>query len=177
MRKLTGDVGLLVLRVQLPAAMAQRSDYSVLQFIKSMIGKDVTTVSMPIIFNEPLSFLQRFCEYFDNWQILKKANECSDRLERMQYVAAFAVSTTVANSGRLYKPFNPLLGETYELRRKSVGFHYIAEQVSHHPPVSAVFCEVPGLFRFSGSVGPKIKLSGQVCEMQPRGIITLELLK
>lgn len=34
-----------------------------------------------------------------------------------QYVAAFAVSALAANWERLGKPFNPLLGETYELER------------------------------------------------------------
>lgn len=36
------------------------------------------------------------------------------------------------------KPFNPLLGETYELVTKD--FIYLAEQVSHHPPVTANYC-------------------------------------
>ena len=34
------------------------------------------------------------------------------------------------------KPFNPLLGETYELFLPGK-YKFIAEQVSHHPPVSA----------------------------------------
>lgn len=34
-----------------------------------------------------------------------------------QYVAAFAVSALGSNWDRLGKPFNPLLGETYELER------------------------------------------------------------
>ena len=33
------------------------------------------------------------------------------------------------------KPFNPLLGETYELTRND--FRIVCEQVGHHPPVSA----------------------------------------
>ena len=33
------------------------------------------------------------------------------------------------------KPFNPLLGETYEL--KGPTFEFLAEQVSHHPPITA----------------------------------------
>jgi len=34
-----------------------------------------------------------------------------------QYVTAFAVSATASNWERIGKPFNPLLGETYELYR------------------------------------------------------------
>ena len=36
------------------------------------------------------------------------------------------------------KPFNPLLGETYELVNKNIEF--ISEQVSHHPPITANYC-------------------------------------
>ncbi len=36
----------------------------------------------------------------------------------------------------LNKPFNPLLGETFEIYEDGK-FYFIGEQVSHHPPVSA----------------------------------------
>lgn len=36
----------------------------------------------------------------------------------LQYVAAFAVSALASNWERLGKPFNPILGETYELQRE-----------------------------------------------------------
>ena len=36
-------------------------------------------------------------------------------VERMVYIAAFAVSGYASTAGRTNKPFNPLLGETYEL--------------------------------------------------------------
>ena len=35
----------------------------------------------------------------------------------VQYVAAFAVSSISSNWERIGKPFNPLLGETYEFER------------------------------------------------------------
>jgi hypothetical protein len=38
------------------------------------------------------------------------------------------------------KPFNPLLGETFEMVKPGQ-YRLIAEQVSHHPPVSAFFIE------------------------------------
>jgi len=36
------------------------------------------------------------------------------------------------------KPFNPLLGETFEFQNDEI--ESISEQVSHHPPVTANFC-------------------------------------
>ena len=37
-----------------------------------------------------------------------------------------------------FKPFNPLLGETYEFVNDDM--EYLAEQVSHHPPITACYC-------------------------------------
>jgi hypothetical protein len=34
---------------------------------------------------------------------------------RMAYVMGFGLSITASTIGRIKKPFNPLLGETYEL--------------------------------------------------------------
>ena len=38
-------------------------------------------------------------------------------LKMFQLIAGFAVSAQAPNAGRIGKPFNPLLGETYELIR------------------------------------------------------------
>lgn len=39
------------------------------------------------------------------------------------------------------KPFNPLLGETYEFVDANKNFRFFAEQVSHHPPIGAAIAE------------------------------------
>ncbi len=47
------------------------------------------------------------------------------------YVAAFSIAGYAWASWRYrYKPFNPVLGETYESQREDRGFHYISEQVT-----------------------------------------------
>lgn len=38
------------------------------------------------------------------------------------------------------KPFNPLLGETYELIKPGK-YKFLAEQVSHHPPINSYYME------------------------------------
>uniref|UniRef100_A0A8C1XV40 Oxysterol-binding protein n=1 Tax=Cyprinus carpio TaxID=7962 RepID=A0A8C1XV40_CYPCA len=91
-------------------------------------------------------------------------------------VAAFAVSAVASQWERTGKPFNPLLGETYELLREDLGFRWVSEQVSHHPPVSAFHVEgIKSDFMFHGSIYPKLKFWGKSVEAEPRGIITLEL--
>jgi hypothetical protein len=43
------------------------------------------------------------------------------------------------------KPFNPILGETWQASL-SDGTTMLMEQISHHPPVSAFHMEGPGVF-------------------------------
>lgn len=46
------------------------------------------------------------------------------------YIAAFAVSAYASSYYRAgSKPFNPVLGETYECIREDKGFQFFAEQV------------------------------------------------
>lgn len=39
---------------------------------------------MPVIFNEPLSFLQRLVEYLEYAYLLNKAVQCEDSIQRME---------------------------------------------------------------------------------------------
>lgn len=94
---------------------------------------------MPVYFNEPISFLQRFAEDLSYNEILLKAAQERDPLLRLAYIASFAVTSYTSSEFRTMKPFNPLLGETFELEKD--GFRLISEQVSHHPPISALHCD------------------------------------
>lgn len=165
-------------RTSLPAPMFSRNDFSIWSILKKCIGMELSKITMPVIFNEPLSFLQRLTEYMEHTYLIHQANTSSNSIERMQCVAAFAVSAVASQWERTGKPFNPLLGETYELVREDLGFRIISEQVSHHPPVSAFHAE--GLqkdFVFHGSIYPKLKFWGKSVEAEPKGVITLELSK
>uniref|UniRef100_A0A673C3J9 Oxysterol-binding protein n=1 Tax=Sphaeramia orbicularis TaxID=375764 RepID=A0A673C3J9_9TELE len=165
-------------RTSLPAPMFSRNDFSIWSILRNCIGMELSKITMPVIFNEPLSFLQRLTEYMEHTYLIHQANASSDSIDRMKCVAAFAVSAVASQWERTGKPFNPLLGETYELVREDLGFRLISEQVSHHPPVSAFHAE--GLkqdFVFHGSIYPKLKFWGKSVEAEPKGIITLELPK
>lgn len=104
-------------RTALPAPMFTRSDFSVWSILKKCIGLELSKITMPIAFNEPLSFLQRITEYMEHVYLIHRASRQAQPLERMQSVAAFAVSAVASQWERTGKPFNPLLGETYELVR------------------------------------------------------------
>ncbi|XP_041855012.1 oxysterol-binding protein 2 isoform X2 [Melanotaenia boesemani] len=106
--------------------------------MKNCIGKELSKIPMPVNFNEPLSMLQRLTEDLEYHELLDKAARCDSSLEQMCLVAAFSVSSYSTTVLRTAKPFNPLLGETYELDRlEEYGYRSLCEQVSHHPPAAA----------------------------------------
>ncbi|KAF0046925.1 hypothetical protein F2P81_000558 [Scophthalmus maximus] len=165
-------------RTSLPSPMFSRNDVSIWSILKKCIGMELSKIAMPVVFNEPLSFLQRLTEYMEHTYLIHQANATTDSVERMKCVAAFAVSAVASQWERTGKPFNPLLGETFELIRDDLGFRWVSEQVSHHPPVSAFHAEgFKEDFVFHGSIYPKLKFWGKTIEAEPKGIITLELPK
>lgn len=163
-------------RTTLPVSMLSRNEFSVWAVLKQCIGKDLSRITMPVIFNEPLTFLQRVAEYMEYCHLLHTAASLDEPLQRLQFVSAFAISATASNLDRVGKPFNPLLGETYELIREDMGFKLVAEQVSHHPPVSALQV-ISDDFVFHVTVQPKMKFWGKGIEIQPKGVVTLKFPK
>jgi len=115
---------------------------SLWSIVKNCIGKDLTKIPMPVNFNEPLSMLQRLTEDYEYADILDVASACTDECEQLAYLAAFTASSYATTTNRSGKPFNPLLGETFECdRTEDLGWRCLAEQVSHHPPIAALHCE------------------------------------
>lgn len=48
------------------------------------LGKDLSKITMPVIFNEPLSFLQRVAEYMEYAKLLKQASLEELPISRLQ---------------------------------------------------------------------------------------------
>lgn len=104
----------IVRRSVLPAPVSGE-DISLLSILRKNVGKDLSTVAMPVSLNEPINVLQRLCEELEYSELLDKAVGLSDSLDRLVYVAAFAVSGYATSQWRAArKPFNPLHGETFE---------------------------------------------------------------
>ncbi|XP_049904732.1 oxysterol-binding protein-related protein 6 isoform X3 [Epinephelus moara] len=157
----------------LPAPCPDTSNINLWNILRNNIGKDLSKVSMPVELNEPLNTLQRMCEELEYSELLDKAAETEDPFERMVLVAAFAISgysSTYYRAGS--KPFNPLLGESYECIREDKGFCFFSEQVSHHPPISACHCESKN-FTFWQDVRWKNKFWGKSMEILPIGTVNL----
>ncbi|XP_029444989.1 oxysterol-binding protein-related protein 3 isoform X2 [Rhinatrema bivittatum] len=153
----------------LPAPCPNNSNISLWNILRNNIGKDLSKVSMPVQLNEPLNTLQRLGEELEYSELLDQAAETPDPYQRMVYMAAFAVSAYASSFYRAgSKPFNPILGETYECVKEDKGFRFIAEQVSHHPPISACHAESEK-FVFWQDVRWKNKFWGKSMEIVPIG--------
>ncbi|CAE1277747.1 OSBP [Acanthosepion pharaonis] len=160
-------------------AILERPNYSLnlWSIMKNCIGKELSKIPMPVNFNEPLSMLQRLTEEFEYSECLDQAARCELSAEQMVYVAAFTISSYSTTTNRTSKPFNPLLGETYECdRTDDLGWRALAEQVSHHPPMCAQYTEGRG-WRLWQEFTMMSKFRGKYLQIIPMGISHLEFTK
>ncbi|XP_032435156.1 oxysterol-binding protein 2 isoform X6 [Xiphophorus hellerii] len=142
--------------------------------MKNCIGKELSKIPMPVNFNEPLSMLQRLTEDLEYHELLDKAARCESSLEQMCLVAAFSVSSYSTTVHRTAKPFNPLLGETYELDRlEEFGYRSLCEQVSHHPPAAAHHVISRRGWTLRQEITIASKFRGKYLSIMPLGVIHL----
>ncbi|KAF5842676.1 hypothetical protein DUNSADRAFT_5752 [Dunaliella salina] len=113
-------------------------------------GINLTKISLPVCLFEPRSFLERVTANWDYLDLLNAAADESNPVDRMKYVVAFALSG-LCRQVSFHKPFNPILGETYQARYSN-GTEIYCEQISHHPPISSwQVVEPSGKFVFFGN--------------------------
>ncbi|KAE9614215.1 hypothetical protein Lal_00016713 [Lupinus albus] len=163
-------------RRKLPDPVEKEKGVSLWSMIKDNVGKDLTRVCLPVYFNEPISSLQKCFEDLEYSYLLDRAYEygkSGNSLLRALNVAAFAVSGYASSEGRHCKPFNPLLGETYEADYPDKGLRFFSEKVSHHPTVIACHCEGKG-WRFWADSNIRSKFWGRSIQLDPVGVLTLE---
>ncbi|CAG8949878.1 hypothetical protein HYFRA_00004206 [Hymenoscyphus fraxineus] len=154
---------------------------SLIGFLRKNVGKDFSTISMPVTANEPVSLLQRVAEQLEYAQILDTASSHKNPALRLLHIAAFAIaqfSSSRAKERAMRKPFNPLLGETFELIRteKEVpgGFRFIVEKVCHRPVRMA--CQADSAnWSFSQSPAPVQNFWGKSAELITEGRVRIAL--
>ncbi|KAE8215535.1 hypothetical protein CF327_g1207 [Tilletia walkeri] len=162
-------------RTQLPSKVCG-DDVSLFSMLKKNVGKDLSTVSFPVSFNCPLSLLQATAEEYEYApDLLERAAKTEDWVERICLVTAFAVSGYASTKLRASrKPFNPLLGETYECVREQKHMRFLAEKVVHQPPVVAFYAEGKG-WKAQGWSSVKNKFWGKSLELIPEGSTRIEI--
>ncbi len=151
---------------------------SLIGFLRKNVGKDLSTISMPVSANEPTSLLQRISEQLEYSSLLEAALSAqAENGERLLYVTAFAVShlsNARVKERSIRKPFNPMLGETYELVREDLGFRFVAEKVSHRPVCIACQAEAKN-WTLTQSPMPTQKFWGKSAELITDGRIRISL--
>ncbi|KAF1321228.1 Oxysterol binding family protein, partial [Globisporangium splendens] len=102
---------------------------------KILEGKSAVSLSLPVRIFEPRTNLERITDMFLYAPtFLNMAAEQTDPAERLKYVVAFVIAGLHHAVGQL-KPFNPILGETYQATMND-GTEVCCEHTSHHPPIS-----------------------------------------
>ncbi|KAI9719054.1 MAG: hypothetical protein M1812_003684 [Candelaria pacifica] len=151
---------------------------SLIGFLRKNVGKDLSTISMPVSANEPTSLLQRISEQLEYSSLLDAATSAkAENGERLIYVTAFAVSqlsNARVKERSIRKPFNPMLGETFELVREDLGFRFLAEKVSHRPVCIACQAESQN-WTLRQSPMPTQKFWGKSAELITDGRIRVSL--
>ncbi|XP_023566455.1 oxysterol-binding protein-related protein 5 isoform X2 [Octodon degus] len=144
-------------------------------------GMDLSRVVLPTFVLEPRSFLNKLSDYYYHADLLSRAAMEDSAYDRIKLVLRWYLSGFYKKPKGIKKPYNPILGETFRCcwlhpQTNSHTF-YIAEQVSHHPPVSAfhVSNRKDG-FCMSGSVTAKSRFYGNSLSALLDGKATLTFL-
>lgn len=128
------------------------------------IGMDLHKVALPTFVLEPRSMLERVTDFLSHPDIIFGAGSEADAEKRFLAVLTYYMSGWHIKPRGVKKPYNPVLGEffrcQYEYPNGTRGY-YIAEQVSHHPPISAYYyvSEANNLVIY-GDLRPKSKFLG-----------------
>ncbi|XP_056671126.1 oxysterol-binding protein-related protein 9 isoform X9 [Monodelphis domestica] len=128
------------------------------------LGMDLTKVVLPTFILERRSLLEMYADFFAHPDLFVSISDQKDPKERMVQVVRWYLSAF--HAGRkgsvAKKPYNPILGEIFQCHwtlpmeneenaepmsegpvpwgsKNCVTF--VAEQVSHHPPISAFYAE------------------------------------
>uniref|UniRef100_A0A8R1HN36 Oxysterol-binding protein n=2 Tax=Caenorhabditis japonica TaxID=281687 RepID=A0A8R1HN36_CAEJA len=145
----------------------QQEHGSVLMHLLSQVsvGMDLTKVTLPTFILERRSLLEMYADFFAHPDLFIATNGIDSAEKRMIAVVRYYLNAFYAarKSGVAKKPYNAILGETFRCRytvpnSKLSGntteagpwpgsdekqLTFIAEQVSHHPPISAFYAEMP----------------------------------
>ncbi|KAF9014924.1 hypothetical protein BDQ17DRAFT_1385771 [Cyathus striatus] len=128
------------------------------------VGMDLHRVTFPTFVLEPRSMLERITDFMSHPDLIFGAELYDDPEERFVRVLQYYLAGWHIKPKGVKKPYNPVLGEFFRCRydypNGTQGF-YIAEQVSHHPPVSVFFYISPANHvSIMGELRPKSKFLG-----------------
>uniref|UniRef100_A0A8C4ZJF0 Oxysterol-binding protein n=1 Tax=Gadus morhua TaxID=8049 RepID=A0A8C4ZJF0_GADMO len=152
------------------------------------LGMDLTKVVLPTFILERRSLLEMYADFFAHPDLFVSIAEQPEPRERMVQVVKWYLSAF--HAGRkgsvAKKPYNPILGEVFychwDMPNETAeepppppeplsdgplpwvspnNVSFVAEQVSHHPPISAFYAECSGKkIQFNAHIWTKSKFLG-----------------
>ncbi|KAK8395615.1 hypothetical protein O3P69_005608 [Scylla paramamosain] len=168
-----------------PELGSMESHGSVIHHLLSQvkIGMDLTKVVLPTFILERRSLLEMYADFFAHPDLFCSIADMPTPQERMVQVVKWYVSAFHAGrkSEVARKPYNPILGEVFRCYWDIPGADskgdkvpdgpipwgtsnnlcFVAEQVSHHPPISAFYAEhKTKRISFCGHIWTKSKFLG-----------------
>ncbi|XP_068242910.1 oxysterol-binding protein-related protein 9 isoform X6 [Palaemon carinicauda] len=147
------------------------------------IGMDLTKVVLPTFILERRSLLEMYADFFAHPDLFCSIADMTTPQDRMVQVVKWYLSAFHAGrkSEVCKKPYNPILGEVFKCYWEVPGvppgeepvpdgpipwatsnnLSFVAEQVSHHPPISAFYAENKAKrISFCGHIWTKSKFLG-----------------
>ncbi|GFN78697.1 oxysterol-binding protein [Plakobranchus ocellatus] len=149
------------------------------------LGMDLTKVVLPTFILERRSLLEMFADCMAHPDAFLKIPDIPDPEGRMLAILEWYLSSFhIGRQGCIAKkPYNPIIGETFhcswhvkDKEEQDVRLIYTAEQVSHHPPVSAFYFECPSKkMKMNASIYTKSKFMGMSIGVSMVGKVRLWL--
>jgi len=117
----------------------------IMDVVKSLrTGKDLYRISLPAALLKPVSMLEYISLFLTPQSFILESASLEDPEQRMLAVVKWWINNMIhiPKKGIIgAKPYNAVLGEVFGAKfiHKDSKTLYMAEQVSHHPPISAVY--------------------------------------
>ncbi|XP_050465658.1 oxysterol-binding protein-related protein 8 isoform X4 [Cataglyphis hispanica] len=160
----------------------QEEQKSLIWFLMKQVrpGMDLSKVVLPTFILEPRSFLEKLADSYYHADLLSQAVLEDDAFTRMKAVVKWYLSGFYKKPQGLKKPYNPLLGETFRCywqHPNGSRTFYLAEQLSHHPPISGFYVtNRQDGFTISATIIAKSKFYGNSTSAILDGVAVLTML-
>lgn len=143
------------------------------------LGSDVTHINLPASILDPVSTLEKTKKSMQRGELLQDVCTAPDPHSRFLNLLRFNFSG-LAKERFGKKPYNPILGEVYRClfpHRAAAGQTLlVAEQVSHHPPITALHLRNDTLgFRMNSYTAPEPRFWGNSLSVKLAGEIRVVL--
>eukprot|EP00835_Amoeboradix_gromovi_P002633 NODE_153_length_16933_cov_0.442141.p4 type:complete len:363 gc:universal NODE_153_length_16933_cov_0.442141:3466-4554(+) len=126
-------------------------------------GADLHRVTLPTFVLEPRSYLERITDFMSHPEIMLEALNTKEPEHRFLLVLKYFLSGWHIQPKGVKKPYNPVLGEffraKFDIKGECTGY-YVAEQTSHHPPISSFVYYNPKGVLIRGESKPKSRFLG-----------------